>query len=173
MATAVKNNHDLILTRILDAPRENVWKAWTDPEEVKKWWGPKDFTAPHISIDLRVGGKFVYCMSGAGLDGVVKDYWNTGEHLAIVPMEKIVTTMSFADEQGNPVPASHYGLPGDWPSETLVTAAFEDIEGGKTKVTVREVGIPDVMIKSAGLGWDQSFDKLADALTKARVLQAA
>jgi uncharacterized protein YndB with AHSA1/START domain len=165
MTAATKNKTELTVTRVFDASRGFVWKVWTDPEEVRKWWGPKDYTAPYIRIDFRVGGKFVYCMRGAELDGVVKDFWNTGEHLEIVSMEKIVTTMSFADEHGNPVPASHYGLPGEWPAEIMVTATFEDIEGRKTKITVREVGLPGVMTELASLGWNQSFDKLTEILT--------
>ena len=165
MATAIKHiEKEAVITRILDAPREKVWKAWTDPEVVKQWWGPKDFTAPHISIDLRVGGRFVYSMRGAGLDGAVKDYWNIGEHREIVPMRRIVTTMSFADEQRKPVPASHYGLPGKWPKEVLVTATFADIKGGKTKLTVRETGVPRQVAGLSRLGWEQQLDKFADAL---------
>jgi uncharacterized protein YndB with AHSA1/START domain len=74
---AEPGERDIVITRILDASREKLWKAWTDPEHEKRWWGPKDFTAPHISIDFLVGGKFVYCMRGAGPDGVVifLEYW--------------------------------------------------------------------------------------------------
>ena len=165
MATAIKHiKRASVIARVFDAPREKVWKAWTDPEAVKLWWGPKDFTAPHISIDLRVGGRFVYSMRGAGLDGAVKDYWNIGEHKEIVPMTKIVTTMSFADEQRKPVPASHYGLPGKWPKEVLVTATFADIKDGKTRLTVQETGIPREVAELSRLGWEQQLDKFADAL---------
>jgi uncharacterized protein YndB with AHSA1/START domain len=170
MATAIKQTtkrilkKESIITRILDAPRDKVWKAWTDPGSVRYWWGPKDFTAPHISIDLRVGGRFVYSMRGAGLDGAVKEYWNAGEHKEIVPLKKIVTTMSFADEQGKPVPASHYGLPGKWPKAVLLTVVFADIKGGKTKLTVREAGVPREMAELSRLGWEQQLDKFADAL---------
>ena len=163
-ATTATSDREIVITRIFDAPREKVWKAWTDPEEVKKWWGPKDYTAPHISIDFRVGGKYAYCMRGAGPDGVVRDFWSAGEHLEIVPMEKIVTTMSFADEHDNPVPASHYGIPGKWPAQIMATVIFEDVAGRKTKVTVREVGIPGVIAEFAHLGWEQSFDKVAASL---------
>jgi uncharacterized protein YndB with AHSA1/START domain len=78
--TAPHNPHEepagqeLVIERIFDAPRELVWRAWTDPERMKRWWGPKDFTAPHITIDLRVGGKYVSCMRGP--DG--NDFWSTG-----------------------------------------------------------------------------------------------
>ena len=47
---------ELVIERVLDAPRERVWEAWTDPEQMKKWWGPKDFTAPTVEIDLKEGG---------------------------------------------------------------------------------------------------------------------
>ena len=163
-AATSTSRREVIITCIIDAPREKVWKAWTNPEQVKKWWGPQNFPAPHISIDFRVGGKFVYCMRGAGPDGVTRDFWNTGKHLEIVAMEKILSTMSFADEQGNPVPASHYGLPGEWPSEIMITVTLEDVKGGKTNVSVREAGIPGVMTEMAGLGWEQSLNKLAESV---------
>jgi len=152
------------IARVLDAPRELAWKAWTDPEIVKQWWGPKDFSAPHISIDLRVGGRFVYCMRGTGPDGAVNDYWNTGELRQIVPLKKIVMSMSFADKHGKPVPASYYKMPGKWPKEIQVTTNFADIKGGKTKVTVLETGIPREMAGLARLGWEQQLDKFADVL---------
>jgi uncharacterized protein YndB with AHSA1/START domain len=155
---------ELVVTRVLDAPRESVWKAWTDPDTVKHWWGPKDFTAPHIRIDLRPGGRFVYCMRGAGPDGKVKDYWNTGEHRQIVPLKKVVTTMSFADEKGEPVPATHYGIPGKWPKEALLTVTFADSKRGGTRLTVRETGVPREMAERARLGWEQQFDKFEDIL---------
>src|SRR4030067_2100135 len=92
----------LTITRIFNAPRERVWKAWTDPELVKKWWGPKIFTAPHIAIDLRVGGKYLYCMkSETGEEAWKKSNWSTGIYKEIKPRGKLVMTDSFADEHGN------------------------------------------------------------------------
>jgi uncharacterized protein YndB with AHSA1/START domain len=163
-ATLHTMKKEMIIVRTFDAPREKVWNAWTDPDAVRLWWGPKGFTAPHISIDLRVGGRFIFAMRGAGLDGGVKDYWNTGEHREIAPLKKIASTMSFADEQGRPVPASYYGMPGKWPKEVLLTAAFADSRGGKTKLTVREKGVPREMAVLSRLGWEQQLDKFADAL---------
>ncbi|HEX6281704.1 MAG TPA: SRPBCC domain-containing protein [Nitrososphaera sp.] len=97
------NEHELIITHVFDAPRELVWKGWTDPERVKRWWGPKGFTAPFCKTDLQVGGVFHYCMRSP--EG--KDYWNTGAYPEIVEPERMVCTDSFADEEGNVVPASH------------------------------------------------------------------
>jgi uncharacterized protein YndB with AHSA1/START domain len=164
MATTVKDKNEITISWIFDAPREKVWRAWTNPKEVKKWWGPKDFTAPEIKIDLKIGGKYLYSMRGAGFDGVVKDFWNVGKFTEIVPMKRIVSTLSFADEKGNPVPATHYGMPGNWPMEVMAIVTFEEVEDGKTKLTVREVGIPSEMGEPARMGWEQQFDKLAETL---------
>ncbi len=155
-----RTGNELVIVRVFDAPRERVWKAWADPEQVTKWWGPKEFTAPFCKIDLRVGGKFLYCMRSP--DG--KDYWGTGVYREIVPMERIVCTDSFADEKGNVVPATHYGMSSDFPLEMLVTVTFEDI-GGKTRLTLKHVGNPAGAERDgAEQGWSQSFDKLAEAL---------
>jgi len=154
---------ELVITRVFDEPRELVWKAWTDPERMKRWWGPKNFTAPVCKIDLRVGGVYLYCMRSS--EG--QDYWSTGVYREIVPQERIVCTDSFADEKGNPVPASHYGMGGDWPAELLVTVTFAE-SAGKTKFTLRHVGIPAGQMKElTSAGWNESFDKLADVLTEA------
>ena len=155
---------EVVVSRVFNATRDRVWKAWSEADEVKKWWGPKGFTAPTIRMDFRVGGAYVYCMRGSGLDGVQRDNWNVGEYREIVPLETIVSSMRFADEHGNAVPASHYGVPGAWPSEVLVTVTFEDIGSGKTRVTVKELGIPEEMSGFAGLGWNQSMDKVASSL---------
>ena len=77
----------VVITRIFDAPRERVWKAWTDPEQLKHWWGPKGFTTPVFRADLRVGGALLYCMRSP--EG--KDYWGTGVYREIVPVTRIVT----------------------------------------------------------------------------------
>jgi uncharacterized protein YndB with AHSA1/START domain len=156
----VINKNELRITRIFDAPREFVWKAWTYPEHLMRWWGPKNFTSPVNRIDLRVGGKYLNCMRSP--EG--QDYWSTGVYREIVPMERLVLTDSFADEKGNVVPASHYGMPGDWPLELQVTVTFEDI-GGKTKMTLRHVGIPGgQMTELTSAGWNESFDKLAESI---------
>ncbi len=151
---------ELVITRIFDAPRERVWKAWTEPEQAMKWWGPKEFTSPACKIDFRVGGKYLFCMRSP--DG--KDYWSTGVYKEIVLHERIVCTDSFADEQGNVVPGSHYGMGDDFPMEMTVTVTFEDI-GGKTKMTLKHAGMPGAeMSDMTGQGWNGSFDKLAESL---------
>jgi uncharacterized protein YndB with AHSA1/START domain len=155
----------LVIERIFDAPREMIWTAWTEPDRFMRWWGPKDFTCPHSEIDLRVGGKYLFCMRGPVGSDFDKDFWGTGVYREIVPPERLVYTDSFADEHGNVVPASHYGM-SDMPLEMLVTVTFEDL-GGKTRMTLRHEGIPAGPDREgAGQGWSQSFDKLADELAR-------
>lgn len=152
--------NELVITRIFDAPGDLVWKAWTDPDEIKKWWGPKNFTAPVSQIDFRVGGRYLYCMRSP--EG--QDFWSTGTYKEIVPGKRIVATDSFADAEGNVVPATHYGLGADFPLELEVTVTLEE-KDGQTKMTLRHVGIPEgEMRDQTSAGWNESFDKLAENL---------
>ncbi len=163
-------NKDIVITRIFDAPIEQVWKMWTEPEHFKKWWGPKDFTAPVIKMDMRAGGKYHWCMRGAttpgGETGKIQDFWTVGIYKEIIPMEKIVYTDNFADKDGNIIKPSEYGLAGEWPESSEVTVTFEDAGNGQTKMTLRHTGIPEgTMNEMTGAGWKQSFDKMADSFT--------
>ena len=95
----VNETERMVITRVFDAPRELVWKAWTDPKYIMQWWGPKDFTSPACKMDFRVGGKLLCCMKSP--DG--QEFWNAVEYHEIVPPEKIVSLMYFADSKGNRV----------------------------------------------------------------------
>ena len=152
---------EFVITRIFDAPPSLVFRAWTDPEHVKRWWGPNGFTMPFCTIDLRVGGVFHYCMRSP--DG--QDYWGKGVYREIVEPERLVFTDTFSDEAGNVVPPTHYGMSADWPTETLVTVTFEDHDG-KTKLTLRSpLGTaPQAEREGAQQGWSESLDRLAQVL---------
>src|SRR3989442_2660535 len=102
--TTVNEKERMVITRVFDAPRELVWKAWTDPQYVMQWWGPKGFTAPFCKIDFRVGGKFLCCMKSP--DG--QEGWNGGEYHDNVPHEKNGYSLDFADLKGNKDEASHH-----------------------------------------------------------------
>jgi len=160
------NSNDLVIVRVFDAPREMVWKFWTDPEKMKKWWGPKPFTAPFINIDFRVDGKYLYCMRSPDN----QDFWSAGTYKQIVPMEKIVCTDSFADKNGKIISANDYGLEGEWPKELTVTVTFEDMNG-KTKMTMRQEGLPtEKMKEQTQEGWTTSFDKLEETLNPSELI---
>lgn len=153
----------ITITRIFDAPRERVWDVWTNPEHLKKWWGPKNFTAPHIESDLRVGGKFLYAMHGPAGSDFDKDMWSGGEYREVIPLEKIVSTDDFMDKDGNIISPAEYGMPGDW-AQMVVTVTFEDAGEGKTKLTIVHEGHPAEFADNANAGWNESLDKFAAAL---------
>lgn len=161
------SDSQLIITRIFDAPREKVWQAWTSPEIVKKWWGPKEFTAPEIRIDFREAGRYLFCMEGKAVTGEpIQRFCSTGVFREIMPMEKIVFTDSFADEKGHQVPATFYGMSEDFPLEMTVILTFEKIDG-KTKFTLNypdRGNIGDLDREGMKEGWNQSLDKLAEVL---------
>jgi uncharacterized protein YndB with AHSA1/START domain len=159
-SSIVTTEPELVITRVFEAPRELVWKAWTEPERCMRWWGPRYFTTPFCTIDLRVGGRYLNCMRSP--EG--QDFWSTGVYREIREPSLLVCTDSFADENGSVVPASHYGMSGEWPLELLVTVTLEDLDG-KTKLTLRHTGLPaGEMREMCGEGWSESFDKLADVL---------
>ena len=149
----------IIITRTFDLPINKVWQAWTEPESCKKWWGPKDFTCPYCSIDLKVGGKYLSCMRSN--DGT--EFWSTGVYKEIIPYKKLVCSDSFSDDKGNIISASDLKMPGNWPMELLITVTFEET-GGKTKMVLNHVGIPPEIYDECIKGWEQSFDKLQENL---------
>src|SRR5271163_4428833 len=127
----INEKERMVITRVFDAPRALVWKAWTDPKYVMQWWGPKGFTAPVCKIDFRVGGKFLFCMRTP--DG--QEGWNGGEYREIVPYEKIVSTMYFADANGNRVDPAQHGIEPAATDDSPDVILFEDIGNGRTKLT--------------------------------------
>ena len=128
---------ELVVTRDFDVPRELVFRAWTEPERVRRWWGPEGFTIPYCDIDLRPGGTFLRCMRSPG----GRDFWVTGVFREVIAPELLVFTDSFADAEGNMVPPARYGAGPDMPLERLVTVTFEDLAGA-TRVTIRHAGLP-------------------------------
>jgi uncharacterized protein YndB with AHSA1/START domain len=148
----------MVITREFDAPREVVWKAWTDPEYVQQWWGPKGFTTPVCTMDFRVGGKFLLCMRSP--DG--RDLWSGGEYHEIVPLERIVYSMYFADAEGNKVEPEHYGMEHEAVEGARDEVWFEDLPGGRTKLTLIGNETMEEATKSGQVeGWNEILDKVA------------
>ncbi len=152
MATgSIKTNEEkeLVLTRVFDAPRELVFKVWTDPKHVAQWWGPRGFTNPVCELDLRPGGAILIHMRSP--DGIV--YPMTGVFQEVVPPERLVFTSAALDSDGNPM------------FEVLTTVTFAE-EGGKTKQILRARVIKKTAQAApylAGMeqGWTQSLERLA------------
>jgi uncharacterized protein YndB with AHSA1/START domain len=155
---------EIVITRVLDAPRSDVFKAWTDPARLKQWWGPNGFTMPYCKIDLRPGGRMHFCMRSA--DG--QDIWCRRVYREVVEPERIVSTDSFSDKDGNVVAPSKYGMNPDWPAESLITVTFAEHDG-RTKFTLRHAvgSAPAADREGCQVGWSESLDRLAGYLKEA------
>ncbi len=152
---AVEN--EVVIHRVFNLPVKVLWLALTDAKYFKKWWGPKGFTCPSSEMEAKVGGKYLNCMRGP--DG--KEYWSTGTVKEFIPEKKLVLMDSFSDSKGNKIPASDYGLPGNWPQDLLITFELEEADGA-TKLKVLHEGIPGEAHDDCVKGWNESFDKLEE-----------
>jgi uncharacterized protein YndB with AHSA1/START domain len=165
---AQTENTDFVISRTFEAPRDLVWKAFTEPERMKQWWGPKGFTVIASKMDLRPGGTYHYGMRAP--DG--SQMWGKMVYREIVPPERIVFINSFSDEAGG---IARHPMAPNWPLEMFSVFTFEDV-GGKTKFTVRwsphnateeERKVFAASHDSMRGGWGGTMDQLAAYLPKA------
>jgi uncharacterized protein YndB with AHSA1/START domain len=147
----------LVIVREFDAPRELVWRVWTESKHIRNWWGPRDFTSPGAVADARPGGRFHFCMRSP--EG--QDYWTVGEFVEVVRPERIVWLMYFSDADGNRCKPTDYGIGPDYPEELRDTITFEAIGENRTRLTLRR-NTPVAISKQYGedQGWNESLDKV-------------
>jgi len=159
-----------VISRVFDAPREVVWKCFTDPEHMRQWWGPKDFKVLAFKMDLRVGGTYLYGMSAPNGSPM----WGKFVYREIVPPERLEFINSFSDENGGTT--RHPGHM-SWPLEMLSIFTFEELPAGKTKFTVswephnateEERKTFEAGRDSMRMGWSGTLEKLEGYLTKAK-----
>ena len=144
----------VVITRVFDAPRALVWRAWTDPKMMAQWFGPRCFTSPVVELDVRVGGKLRIVMRGP--DGA--DYPMKGVFTEVVEPERLVFTNIPVDKDG-----SHL-----MEGETVVT--FTE-QGRKTELVVKSHAVGLVpfapqMLAGMEAGWTQSIDKLEELVAR-------
>jgi uncharacterized protein YndB with AHSA1/START domain len=158
---------DFVITRVFDARRDVVWKAWTDREQLMQWFGPKGFTMPHAKLDLRPGGEFHYALrSESG-----QEMWGKWTFREIAAPEKLVLISSFSDAQGG---IARHPMSVGWPLVTLSTTKFEEHEG-KTTLTIRwspwnatELEMKTFAAAHSGMkqGWSGTFAQLTAYLAR-------
>ena len=145
---AIPAERELVITRVLAAPPSLVFKVWTEPSHLVRWWGPKGFTAPSCKMDLRPGGAWRACIRSP--EGT--DHWMQGSYREIVEPERLVFTFAWENDQGEP----GHG--------TLVTVTFAD-EDGKTRLTFHQAVFESVESRDSHHGgWSECFDRLQDYL---------
>jgi uncharacterized protein YndB with AHSA1/START domain len=151
---------DLFVTRHFDVPPERVWKAWTDPEQIMRWWGPRGFTSPTCRLDFRVGGTTIVHMHSPGFG----DLYNTWAYREIVPLTRIEFIQNFADREGNTVNPVSIGLPPGMPRDVRSVVTFTRVNGS-TEMTVAEYGYTSrQMLELSKAGLEQCLDKMAESL---------
>ena len=142
---------ELVITRILDAPPVLVYKAWTSPEHMVRWMGPKGFTAPLAKLDVRAGGHYRAQIR----DAEGKDYCFRGTYREVVENQRLVFTFAWEEE-------------GERGQENLVTVTFAE-EGGKTRMTFKQSPFLSLEERDGhDGGWSEAFDKLADYVANLR-----
>jgi uncharacterized protein YndB with AHSA1/START domain len=156
---------DLVVTRVFDVPVERAWKAWSDPEQVMRWWGPQGFTSPTCRMEFREGGTTLVHMRSPAFG----DLYNTWEYREIVPLQRIEFIQSFADEHGNKVDPVEVGLPPQTREAQDVrnVVTFKAV-GGTTEMTVTEYGYTsEETFNLSKLGLEQCLDKMAASFADA------
>jgi uncharacterized protein YndB with AHSA1/START domain len=158
-----RSDREFVISRVFDAPRELVFKAWTEPERMAKWWGPHQFTNPVCELDARPGGKWLILMRGP--DGT--DHPCKGVYREVTPPARLVMTVDHSDlpeewhDMINPGRDRGKGRPS---IEGVMTVTFDD-EAGKTRLTIRtlfETAAAREALLKIGMteGWSQSLERL-------------
>ena len=153
---------DLVVTRVFNAPVEMVWKAWTDPALVMRWWGPAYFTSPSAQIDFREGATSLVCMRAPKEFGG-QDMYSTWAYEKIVPLQRIEFIQNLADKDGNRIEPEVIGMPPDFPPFVRTVVIFKPL-GDQTEMTITDYAVPTPdpeLGRNAELGLNQCMDKMA------------
>ena len=161
-----KVSSEFTISRLLDAPRETVWKAWTTEDQLKAWFGPKECPISQCTLDFHPSGTFLYAMQTPG-----GEMWGKWMFREIHEPDKLICICSFSNEQGDTTRAPFNDK---WPLETLSMTTFAD-EGDKTLLMLRWSALnateEEEMIfhdnfESMTQGWSGTFDQLDAFLAK-------
>ena len=152
---------DVVVTRVFDVPVEEVWKAWSDPAYVTRWWGPTGFTSPSAEMDFRVGGASLVCMRAPAEYGG-QDTYHTWTYTRIDPHEQIKFVSNFANEDGTHLDPAAMGMPPGVPREVPHVIALKGAGDGGTEITVTEYGYTTEEARNLSkVGMGQCLDKMA------------
>ena len=153
-------NHEAQFERVLDASRESVWKAWTDPTLVASWWGPNGVTIPECEIDARVGGKiYIVMLAGDAMGPYKGTRWPMkGEFTKVERLSRLTYKAKAWTEGQGP----------ETTIDQITDITFEDLNG-KTKVTVKATitnadTAPKAALQGMSYGFNQQLDKLVEFL---------
>ena len=148
------------VTRTFNASVEMVWKLWTDPELVKRWWGPDRFTCPRADIHFQEGATSIVCMRSPREFGGGDQYsiWN---YTKIIPYQRIEFIQNLASSTGEKMAPVALGMPPDFPEDIRTVVSFKKLEDNKTEMTVTEYADFGQITGFAKMGLEQCFGKMA------------
>ncbi|MDR6941082.1 SRPBCC family protein [Mucilaginibacter pocheonensis] len=155
-ATQTSVKDEVFITHIFNAPRELVFRAWTEPEHLLRWYAPDNCTITFKKIDVRPGGVFHSCVYNPQYG----DCWISGVYQEVIFPERLVFSMALADEEGNLVASAVAGKDEDWPEQTITTVTFTAL-GDKTRLTLHQT-VSEAKAKQTGAyqSWIEMFNRL-------------
>ena len=148
------------LTRIFDAPRSLVFKAWTDQKHLERWFAPQGSCVQFKQLDIRAGGTFLY-----SIRNTKAQTWScTGEYKTITAPDLIEYTLVISDEHGNPISSADAGMDAEWPTTTTVTITLSE-HNGRTTLTLQQTAPAEIATRCGAVpGWNSMLEKLAQSL---------
>jgi uncharacterized protein YndB with AHSA1/START domain len=151
---------EVVVVRELDATPEVAWRAWSDPEQIKQWWGPAGFTCTRADVDFRVGGSTLVTMQAPAEYGGFSMH-NRWSYTALSEPSRIEFVSTFADADGNLIDPAAAGIPPGVPTEVPHVVDLEPLPGGRTRVTVTEYGYTAEEARAQSQqGQEQVLDKM-------------
>ena len=155
------SDREFVITRVFDAPRTLVWRAWSECKHLQHWWGPTGWTLPVCKMDFRPGGVWHYCMKGPGPNGAEMESWGRTIYREIVEPERIVSVDTFSDKEGNVVE----GMP-----EMVIIVTFKEVDGQTKVISQTEFATAADLKAVLKMGMEegvvQTWDRLAEHLAQ-------
>ena len=164
--SADPKKRDLVVTHVFNAPVEEVWNAWVDPQLVMQWWGPDGFTSPSAKMDFREGGTSLVCMRAPKELGG-QDMYSTWRYLEIVPLRRIEYVHNLSDQGGIKADPVELGMPSDFPQDQRHRVTFQAMGDARTEITVTEYGWPvGQMMELSKQGLEHCLNKMVTLFVK-------
>ena len=146
MAASTSADRELVVSRLIDAPRALVFRAWTQPEHIARWWGPQGYTTIFCDMDIRIGGRYRFGMRSPG----GTEHWKVGVFRELVEPERVVFTFAWEAPDGTP---GH---------ELLTTVTFTE-QDGQTLLTLRQAEFETIDGRDDhGRGWTSCLERFAE-----------
>jgi uncharacterized protein YndB with AHSA1/START domain len=163
-----EETYNVRVTRTFEAPVERVWKAWTDPADLRAWWGPSGFVCTRATADVRPGGRIFVTMKAPEAFGGFEQHstWNFTD---VQPPRSIRYVFNFSDADGNRVSPADAGIPAGVPADGEHEVILTDLGNGRTRLEMTEHGYTDADARDLSLaGLEQCLEKMATVVESGR-----